>query len=138
AACLRDARAPWDTAVGCQAPGQLRQLGVAQHGLADLAARQERGAEDDTLLPVEEDLEHAREPACAALLAFAPVLVDEAVEVDLAPQRELGLACVPEIGEQTLRLARRLLHAVEERREPRLPLVEPRAAEDRDRNHEGR
>jgi hypothetical protein len=37
------------------------------------------------------------------------VVVDEAVQADLAAEGELCLPGVPEVGEETLRFARRLL-----------------------------
>src|SRR5206468_10597795 len=87
---------------------------------------------------VEEDLERARQPAYDALVALAPVVLHEAVEDDLAAERELRLLGVPEVGEEALRLARGLLHAVDEGREPRLLAAKALAAEDRDRDQEHR
>ena len=66
------------------------------------------------------------------------MLVDKAEQADLLAEGELRLARVPQVGEQPLRLAGRLLHAVEQRREARLPLVEAGATKDRDGHEERR
>src|SRR5207249_8395498 len=90
------------------------------------------------LLAVEEYLPRARQPPHDPIVALASVVLHEAVEDDLAPEGELGLLGVPEVVEEALRLARGLLHAVEEGGEPRLLPPEALAAEDRDRDQEDR
>src|SRR5581483_12158581 len=110
-------------ALGGEPARQARDLRVAQHLLADYPSREQRGAPDDALLAVEEDLEGAREAPDDPLFAFPPVLVDEAAERDFAAERQLDLLRVPQVGEEALRLAGRLLHAVEEGREARLLLA---------------
>src|SRR5262249_34506518 len=98
-------------------PHEPRELAVAQHLAAHHPARLERRPPDQAFLAVEEDLQRTAEAADDAVLAFAAEIGDEAFERDLAAERELRLLGVPEVGEEALRLARRFLHAVEERRE---------------------
>src|SRR5262249_29388211 len=118
------------------AADEAPELGVAQHRAADGPPRQQRRPRHDALLAVEEDGERARQAAHEALLALVAVVGDEAVERDLAAEGELRLLGVPEVVEEPLRLAGGLLHAVEERRQPRLPSLEALAAEDGERHEE--
>src|SRR5262249_41490762 len=127
-----DHLAPRHAALGGKPPREPNQLGVAQDHLAHDAARQQRRPEHHPLLAIEDDLQHTREPAGEAVLALPAVLLDEAVQADLPSEGELRLAGVPQVREEPLRLARRLLNAVEQRRKPRFALVEPGAAKDRD------
>src|SRR5262249_49093803 len=115
-----------------------QHLRIAQHLPPDEASRKERRSPDQPFLAVEEDLKRAGEPADEAVLALPTVLLEEAPEDDLAPERQLRLLDVPEVVEEALGLTGGVLHAVEQRRETRLFPAEPLAPEDRHRHQEHR
>ena len=139
AARLGDDLAPRDPALVRDAPGELRELGIAQDDVAHLARRAERRALHDPLLAVHVDLQHAREPAREAVLGLARRLGDDVGERDLAAGHELRLPAVPHVRDEPPHLARRVLHAVEQRRDARLASpVAGAAPHDRERHEEDR
>src|SRR4029077_1676377 len=125
-----------DAPFGGDPAHQPRQLRIAEHGAPHDPSGEQGRSPDQPLLAVEEYLQGAREAADDAFLALAPVVLDEAVEMDLAPEGQLDLLGVPEVREEPLRLPRGLLHAVEERGEARFLPSEALAPENRDRNEE--
>src|SRR6185369_15089693 len=135
AARLLDDLAPWDAALVGEPSREARQLGVAQHDLAHLARRVQRRPVYDALLAQEVDLQHARQPARGPIVGLARRLAEHVAEGDLATADDLRLAAVPDVREESLRLPRRVLDAVEERRHARLaPAIAGAAAHDGERN----
>ena len=120
--------------------GDRAQLGLrvvaAEDHLPHLPLGAQRRPPDDALLAVEEDLQRACETADDAILALARVLRDERVQRDLGADGDGEVTRVPHVGEQPLHVARRLVDAVDEAREPGAFAPQAGAAKDRDRHQE--
>ena len=115
---------------------QVRQIVALQHDLAHGALRQQRRTGDDALLAIQKDLQRPRQAADDALVAFGAIARGELAQRHLFAHGDAGLTRVPHQRQQALHLARRLLHAVHQRRQPRLAPPKATPAQDGERHQE--
>ncbi len=125
-------------ALGRERASQFLDVVRLEHHLAHLALGAKGRAPHQPFFPIEKDLQRPRQAPHDAILSLVAVLGHERVQRNLRADRHAEVAGVPEVSHQLLHVARGLVHAVDEAREPRPFAAESRPAKDGEWHEENR